>query len=411
MASTGGSRIAEGRYLRPLRSYRRQHQHGPDALGYHRPAGTPHRRRSDPDRTERKLLPFRRGLADTSRHHSVRNPLRYQQTRPRRYLRNLLLFHFAPFRLCYTLGDIAGKLTLWIGDETPNRISQYLVQRRVRSQERRGVIRSSHHNASLGEAIFFIDTVCPQTAFQPEEGILCSIGIIVRAVLLLVLTIASYFMRPFGLHSGAAALAGVASGIAILSVRAAASRHQSETFDRRGYRLDSRHRRRVSDRLVLGAAVTIPGKTARSFRLLILLLMAYVGLVVGASKGDLLNLVGLRRRLRRRTAGASIAQNPRHQRHHRRPHRRHRRNRIPRRHAGDPAVRAPRIAAGGRLRRSLKRNRGRRGLDMLQRMQKMPTLDVQIRGRRFSAGPRSGYEADRTGQGSTRPRSSPTIST
>ena len=50
---------------------------------------------------------------------------------------------------------------------------------------------------------------------------------------------------------------------------------------------------------------------------------------------------------RRRPAPA--LQGARHQRHHRRPHRRHLRNRIRGRHAGHPAVRAERAAAGRRL--------------------------------------------------------------
>jgi uncharacterized protein YacL len=47
---------------------------------------------------------------------------------------------------------------------------------------------------------------------------------------------------------------------------------------------------------------------------------------------------------------------------------------------------------------SMKRNRGRRGLDILQRIQKMAHLNGADRGRRFPARARSGYEADRAGQ-------------
>ena len=59
---------------------------------------------------------------------------------------------------------------------------------------------------------------------------------------------------------------------------------------------------------------------------------------------------------------------------------------------------------------SMKRNRGRRGLDILQRIQKMANLNVQIVEDDFPARPRSGHEADRTGQGLSTARSSPTIS-
>ena len=84
---------------------------------------------------------------------------------------------------------------------------------------------------------------------------------------------------------------------------------------------------------------------------MVMLLMAYVGLVVGANKGDLLNLAALGGIFGGEKQVEEELQDSRHQRHHRWPHRRHRRDRISRRHHRNSAVRAARIATGGRLRR------------------------------------------------------------
>jgi len=43
-----------------------------------------------------------------------------------------------------------------------------------------------------------------------------------------------------------------------------------------------------------------------------------------------------------------------------------------------PPVRAPRIATGGRFRRLPQTHRGRRGLDILQRLQKTASVTIQI---------------------------------
>ena len=60
---------------------------------------------------------------------------------------------------------------------------------------------------------------------------------------------------------------------------------------------------------------------------------------------------------------------------------------------------------------SLKRNRGRRGLDILQKIQKMAGVEVQISRRRLPGGSRGRPEADRAGAHRCRARSSPTTST
>ena len=101
--------------------------------------------------------------------------------------------------------------------------------------------------------------------------------------------------------------------------------------------------------------------------------MAYVGLIVGASKGDLLNLAALGRNLRRRKTGAAAT-----------------RFSIPASSSTAASPTSPRPASWTAcstipafvLRElqlvadsadSLKRNRGRRGLDILQRIQKITT--------------------------------------
>jgi uncharacterized protein YacL len=129
--------------------------------------------------------------------------------------------------------------------------------------------------------------------------------------------------------------------------------------------------------LVIRSSVP-PGNTQSFLQILVMLLMAYVGLIVGASKGDLLNLAALGGIFGGEKQGkksykildtsviidgriADIAE------------------------TGflDGIIVTPQFV----LRElqlvadsadSLKRNRGRRGLDVLQRLQKMATLSIQI---------------------------------
>ena len=116
--------------------------------------------------------------------------------------------------------------------------------------------------------------------------------VIIRLVFILVLAVACALLEPFGLSRSAAAAAGLALGVAIL------------LFELR--------LRAVSLKRLIGAAIgsvlgilgaylfslvirnSIPAGNTQSFlQLLVMLLMAYVGLVVGANKGDLLNLSAL----------------------------------------------------------------------------------------------------------------------
>ncbi|HYN14260.1 MAG TPA: PIN domain-containing protein [Terriglobales bacterium] len=201
--------------------------------------------------------------------------------------------------------------------------------------------------------------------------------VIIRLVFILVLAVACALLQPFGLSRQTAAVAGLVLGVAVI------------LFELR--------LRAVSLRRLIGAAIgsvlgilgaylfslvirnSIPAGSTQSFlQLLVMLLMAYVGLVVGANKGDLLNLSALGGVFGGEKQGKRSCK------------------------ILDTSViidgRIADIAETGFLdgviiipqfvlrelqlvadsADSLKRNRGRRGLDILQRIQKLTTLDIQI---------------------------------
>ena len=201
--------------------------------------------------------------------------------------------------------------------------------------------------------------------------------ILVRLLFIIVVSVACYFIEPFRLSqpqdAGVGALVG--AGIVLFEWKL----------------------RTVSLKRLIGAAIgsilgicgaylfalvirsSVPAGNTQSFlQILVMLLMAYVGLIVGASKGDLLNLSALGGIFGGEKQGkksykildtsviidgriADIAE------------------------TGflDGIIVTPQFV----LRElqlvadsadSLKRNRGRRGLDVLQRLQKMATLSIQI---------------------------------
>ena len=201
--------------------------------------------------------------------------------------------------------------------------------------------------------------------------------IVVRGAFLLVLSLASYYLEPFGLDRNLAGLAGVGLGIAIL------------LFE---YRLSRASLKRLIGAaigsilgiigaylmsLVLGQSV-FPRNTLSFLQILVMLWMTYIGLVVGAAKGDMLNLAAL---------GGLFGSEKQGKRSYK---------------ILDTSViidgRIADICATGFLDGvlvipqfvlrelqqvadspdSLKRNRGRRGLDILQKIQKMASLNVQI---------------------------------
>jgi uncharacterized protein YacL len=200
---------------------------------------------------------------------------------------------------------------------------------------------------------------------------------VVRAIFILVLMTASYFLQPFHLSSLNSVLLGGALGAFFV------------VFE---VRLERANLKRLIGAAIgsilgiLGAVMMghllnlteIEKNTLSFFQINMLLLMAYVGLVVGANKGDLLNLAAL--------GGLLVGE--------RQPRKNYK--------VLDTSViidgRITDVCETGFIDGTLiisqfvlrelqliadssdsqKRNRGRRGLDILQRMQKMATIHVQI---------------------------------
>src|SRR5262245_44069577 len=204
--------------------------------------------------------------------------------------------------------------------------------------------------------------------------------VVIRISFIIVVAVACYFLQPFGLTSFPpwfAAIAGVAIGGVVVFFEA---------------RL-----RVVSLKRLIGAVIgsilgilgaylfslvirnSIPhDSTQRFLQLTVMLLMCYVGLIVGANKGDLLNLAalggifGAEKQARKsfKILDTSVIIDGR---------------------IADIAetgfldgilvipqfvLRELQLVADSAD--SLKRNRGRRGLDILQRVQKIVTVSVQI---------------------------------
>ena len=201
--------------------------------------------------------------------------------------------------------------------------------------------------------------------------------IVFRVLFILFVAITCYLIEPFGLPSNIDAGVGVIFGLAIVACES---------------RL-----RRASLRRLIGAAIgsvlgiigaylfalvirssLTPGRTQSFLMLMVMLLMAYVGLIVGANKGDLLNLAALggvfggERQSKKsyKILDTSVIIDGR---------------------IADIAetgfldgilvipqfvLRELQLVADSAD--SLKRNRGRRGLDILQRLQKVASLNIQI---------------------------------
>ncbi len=201
--------------------------------------------------------------------------------------------------------------------------------------------------------------------------------VLIRFFFIVILAVAGYVLQPFGMRAPAAAAVGGVLGVAVV------------LFEMR--------LRVVSLKRLIGAAIGSilgifgaylfslvirnsiqEGHTQSFLQLLIMLLMAYVGLIVGATKGDLLNLSALggvfggekQGKKSYKILDTSVIIDGR---------------------IADVAetgfldgvlmipqfvLRELQLVADSAD--SLKRNRGRRGLDILQRIQKIATLDIQI---------------------------------
>jgi uncharacterized protein YacL len=202
--------------------------------------------------------------------------------------------------------------------------------------------------------------------------------LVVRVLFVLLLTSASYYLKPLGLPQPYSALAGLVVGLAVIafeirvkevSLKRLIGAAVGSVLGILGAFLMS---------LVIGRAAPANSTTVPFVQIGLMLWMTYVGLVVGASKGDMLNLAALGGVFgAEKTAKGSFK-------------------------ILDTSViidgRIADIAETGFLdgivvipqfvlrelqlvadsADSMKRNRGRRGLDILQRIQKMPDLTVQI---------------------------------
>src|SRR6185436_12505615 len=117
--------------------------------------------------------------------------------------------------------------------------------------------------------------------------------LITRLLFIAVLSFAAYFLHPFNLQGPAAAFVGVAAGIAVvvfeirirqISMRRLIGAAFGSVLGILGAYLIS---------LVLEKAMPDSDNTVPFLEVLILALMTYCGLVVGAAKGEMLNLGAL----------------------------------------------------------------------------------------------------------------------
>ena len=201
--------------------------------------------------------------------------------------------------------------------------------------------------------------------------------VVIRILFVFITALSSYELKPLGLERWPAAAAGLVFGLAVV------------LFEIR--------LRTVSLKRLIGAVIGSilgiigaflfslvirnslqPGPTQSFLQLFLMLLMAYIGLVVGAGKGDLLNLAALggifggekQSKKSYKILDTSVIIDGR---------------------IADIAetgfldgvivlpqfvLRELQLVADSAD--SMKRNRGRRGLDILQRIQKIATLTVQI---------------------------------
>ncbi|MBI4903510.1 MAG: TRAM domain-containing protein [Acidobacteria bacterium] len=202
--------------------------------------------------------------------------------------------------------------------------------------------------------------------------------IIIRALFVILISVSAFFLKPFGLDSIPAGALGLAFGVVVVLCEARAREVSLKRLIGAaiGSVLGIFGSYLIS--LVLRQAVPDNSTTIPFLQLATLLLMTYVGLVVGANKGDMLNLTalggvfGTEKVLKHsfKILDTSVIIDGR---------------------IADIAetgfldgslvipqfvLRELQLVADSAD--SMKRNRGRRGLDILQRIQKMPELQVQI---------------------------------
>jgi hypothetical protein len=152
--------------------------------------------------------------------------------------------------------------------------------------------------------------------------------VVLRLLFVILFATVCYFLRPFGIQTGwegAAIGAAAACAVIVFELRVRALTLRRLIGAVAGSVLG-----------IIGAALfclvlrsaPLPGTNSAVLQIFVLLLMTYVGLLVGASKGDLLNPAALGTGLLRRQTLTPQRQGAGYERHHRRPHRRHRRGRL-----------------------------------------------------------------------------------
>ena len=142
----------------------------------------------------------------------------------------------------------------------------------------------------------------------------------------------------------------LASGRPGRPVRMLPARDRHLARARRAHRVRHRPRRSPAPSTPVCSGPTAAIARVEFLHSFILIVLPYLGLVLGGKHGEWLEPARLVSLFRADRPAAPL-QDSRHQRHHRRPHRRRLRDRLRRRHAGHPAVRAEGAAAGRRLRR------------------------------------------------------------
>ena len=185
-------------------------------------------------------------------------------------------------------------------------------------------------------------------------------SVFVRILFVVLLASVCYFLHPFGMTGWMGASAGAAAAGAVI------------VFE---FRVRALSLRRLIGALVgsitgiFGAALfclvlrSAPLNTSTSavLQIFVLLLMTYVGLLVGATKGDLLNPAALGNRVLERPAAAAECEGAGHERHHRWADRRYCRGGLYRRDDGGAGVCAEGTADCGRLDRRVEAAKGPAG--------------------------------------------------
>jgi len=202
--------------------------------------------------------------------------------------------------------------------------------------------------------------------------------ILLRAVFVSILTIAAYFLRPFGLPQPWCSLAGFILSLIIVVFEARLKQVSLKRLIGAAIASVLGILGAFMIALILNWALPDNRTTVPFLQLLVLLVMTYVGLAVGSAKGDMLNLAALgglfggekAARQSFKILDTSVVIDGR---------------------IADIAetgfldgilvipqfvLRELQLVADSSD--SMKRNRGRRGLDVLQRIQKMSNLNVQI---------------------------------